>query len=105
MAKRQAPNGGRGRPKGVKNRVSMDVRLLAQNYSEEAIYTLVKAMRGEHKKGEEPVAHATRLYAASLILDRGYGKPPQACTGEGGTGPVTINLIDELHPVEERQTQ
>ena len=74
----------------------MDVRLLAQNYSEEAIYTLVKAMRGEHKKGEEPVNHNTRVYAASLILDRGHGKPAQAHTGESATEPVAINLIEEL---------
>ena len=81
----------------------MDVRLLAQNYSEEAIYTLVKAMRGEHKKGEEPVNHNTRVYAASLILDRGHGKPPQGHTGESGAGPVIVNLTEHLYPVEERK--
>jgi hypothetical protein len=40
-----------------------------------------------------------RAYAASGLLDRGHGKPAQAHTGESGTGPVTINLIEELHPV------
>jgi hypothetical protein len=74
--------------------------MLAQQYTEEAIFALVNAMRGVRKKGEEPVSHNTRVYAASLLLDRGYGKAPQAVTGEGGQGPVTITIIEELHPVE-----
>jgi hypothetical protein len=32
-----------------------------------------------------------------------HGKPPQGHTGEGGTGPVIVNLTEHLYPVEERK--
>jgi hypothetical protein len=101
VATRKPPNAGKGRPKGAKNKVSADVRALAQTYTEEALYALVKLMRGQRRPGRRaaPVPYQTQAYAAGLILDRGHGKPAQAHTGESGTGPVTVNLIEELHPV------
>jgi hypothetical protein len=41
-----------------------------------------------------------RLYAAQELLNRAHGKPATAVTGEGGTGPATINLtvVDEFYP-------
>jgi hypothetical protein len=39
----------------------------------------------------------TRAYAAVALLDRGHGRPSQVVTGEGGTGPVSFTLIEELH--------
>lgn len=33
---------------------------------------------------------SVRLKAAIELLDRGYGKPAQAVTGEGGEGPVRV---------------
>jgi hypothetical protein len=51
------------------------------------------------RQPREKIPPQARAYAASALLDRGHGKPAQGYTGEGGTGPVTINPIEELHPV------
>jgi hypothetical protein len=55
-----------GRPKLLK-----DVRDLAREYTQEAIETFVLIMRN-HK-----APSATRLAAASALLDRAWGKPHQ----------------------------
>jgi len=63
--KGQSGNPG-GRPKEV-----AEVRELARQYTEQSIQTLVTLMQSA---GSE----RTRLAAASELLDRGYGRPPQA---------------------------
>jgi hypothetical protein len=45
------------------------------------------------------------VVAADKLLDRACGRPAQAHAGPSGSGPVTVNLIEELHPVEEQQTR
>ena len=95
---RTPPNAGKGRPKGSKNKLGADIRAMAQVYTAEAILALVDIMRG-HGRAREKISPQARAYAASALLDRGHGKPAQAHTGESGTGPVTFNLIEELHPV------
>jgi hypothetical protein len=67
-----------GRPKENER-----VKLLAQAHTEAAIATLAKWMRS--KQGKVAVA------AANSLLDRGWGKPVQAITGEGG-GPLDVNV-------------
>jgi hypothetical protein len=61
-------------------------------------------MRG-HGRAREKFPPQARAYAASALLDRGHGKPAQALTGESGIRPVTINLIEELHPVAQLETR
>ncbi len=78
---KQAGNRGKGRKKGVPNRATASIRDIAQQYTAEAIEALVKVLREE--------TGAPRVAAANAILDRGYGKPSQALTGEGG-GPIHI---------------
>ena len=73
--------------------------MYAQSYGAEAIDALVKVMRGIGRTKGEQVSPASRVYAASIILDRGYGKAPQAVTGEGGSGPVTVEITEHLYPV------
>jgi len=63
--KGQSGNPG-GRPKEV-----AEVRELSRQYTEEAIQTLVTLMQSAK-------VERTRLAAASELLDRGYGRPPQA---------------------------
>ncbi len=63
--KGQSGNPG-GRPKEV-----AEVRDLSRQYTEEAIQTLVTLMQSAKLE-------RTRLAAASELLDRGYGRPPQA---------------------------
>lgn len=73
--KGQSGNPG-GRPKE-----DSEVKALARATGPEAIDKLVELMRGEDKR--------TALAAAQALLDRGFGKPAQAITGDEG-GPVEI---------------
>ena len=56
-----------GRPKVV-----AEVQELARQHTVDAINTLVAIMQDENKPA------AARVSAANAVLDRGYGKPPQA---------------------------
>ena len=51
---------------------------LARKHTAKAIETLVSIM------DNPKAAPAARVSAANALLDRGYGKPPQHITGEGG---------------------
>ena len=70
--KGQSGNPG-GRPKVV-----AEVKELARAHTGVAIETLVSIMTNTKS------APAARVSAANALLDRGYGKPPQHITGEGG---------------------
>ena len=70
--KGQSGNPG-GRPK-----VIAEVKELAREHTGAAIETLVSIM------SNPKAAPAARVSAANALLDRGYGKPPQHITGEGG---------------------
>ncbi|MDP1664489.1 MAG: hypothetical protein Q8L79_05110 [Methylobacter sp.] len=67
--KRGGRRQGAGRKKGTKNKVTVDLKNKAAEYTEEAIQVFVEIMRDS----EAPAA--TRLQAADKILDRGYGRP------------------------------
>jgi hypothetical protein len=64
-----------GRPKGY-----ADLTEAARRHSKDALRTLVNALNDEK----------LCVQAAVALLDRGYGKPAQAHTGEGGQGPIHI---------------
>lgn len=87
---------GAGRKPGVPNKVTADIRAIAQQWGPSAVEAAA-AMAGLILK--EGVAKAdseqVRLSALSLVLDRGYGKAAQAFTGEGGEGPVLIKQLLE----------
>lgn len=62
-----------GRPKG-------ELRELARKHTRDAVATLLKIMRSTRAPA------AARVSAAVALLDRGYGRPPQAITdGHGGS--------------------
>jgi hypothetical protein len=100
-----SPNPG-GVPKGELSprRIDMDARLLAREHGVEAVHGLITMMRGvvkvtttdpETKKPVEVeviVPPTAMITAMSAILDRGYGRPPQALEIYGG----------DVHP-EERE--
>jgi hypothetical protein len=88
-----------GRRKGTPNRATADVKTLAGVYTPEAVRLLAAVMRNK----KAPLM--ARVMAADKLLDRACGRPAQALSGPSGTGPVTLNLIEEIHPVEERQTR
>lgn len=79
FVKGQSGNPG-GRPKAV-----AEVRDLAREYTPQAIESLAQiATAGE--------SEAARVSAATALLDRAWGKAPQAITGEGGEGPVLTSI-------------
>ena len=86
--KGQSGNPG-GRPKVV-----AEVKELARAHTGEAIQTLVSIMTNPKS------APAARVSAANALLDRGYGKPPQHITGEGGPQYV-VRLPEPCKTVDE----
>jgi HEAT repeat protein len=72
-----------GRPK-----TDFRVKELAREYTEQAITALVDALADER----------TRVAAAIALLDRGYGKPAQALTGEDGG--AIIQEVRHIHDLK-----
>lgn len=92
MAQRGGKRPGAGRPKGARDKATVEagatIAELARVHSGTALKTLAKIA----KEGE---SESARVSAANALLDRGYGRPPQALTGAGG-GPIEYrNLSDE----------
>jgi hypothetical protein len=73
-------------------RAPTDIRSLARSHTEMAI----KILAGIAKDGSNEGA---RVAAAVALLDRGWGKLPQAHTGEDGEGEVRVTI---RHIVEGR---
>lgn len=70
---------GAGRKKGSPNKVTAEVRSIAQQYGEKAVTMLAEMMMN----GE---SEAARIAAAKEILDRAYGKATQLIEGPGKDG-------------------
>jgi hypothetical protein len=70
-----------GRPK-----VPAEVRELARALSVEALETHAAIMR------DVEAPPAARGASANAILDRAWGKPAQAHTGEDGEGPIEMSV-------------
>jgi predicted ArsR family transcriptional regulator len=71
---------GSGRPKGAYNKATVDIREAAQQYTQEALETLLSVMR-------EGDTSSARAAAANSVLDRGHGKPTQVMD-------TTVRLAD-----------
>ena len=65
-----------GRKKGTPNKVTADIKALAQEHGPDAIKKLLGWMN------DESIAVATRVAAAKELLDRGYGRPAQTIGGD-----------------------
>jgi hypothetical protein len=59
-----------------RKKIPADLRSLARGHTELAIKVLAGLL------SQEAVPAAARVQAANILLDRGWGKPPQAHTGE-----------------------
>ena len=77
---------GAGRPRGVPNRLTRDIKALASRYGPDALETLVRIMN----EGESEQA---RIAAAKELLDRGYGRPAQALELYRGRSEVRV-IVD-----------
>lgn len=84
------PGAGRkpGSPNKLKTSEMREIKALAQVHAANAIERLAYL-------AEKAESEAASVAACNSILDRAYGKAPQAHTGEGGEGPVeqTIQII------------
>lgn len=85
------PGPGPGRPKGLRNKRTLDMRALASPHGPESIQLLLKIAR----TGE---SEAARVSAIRELLDRGYGKAPQPLVGDDSR-PI-IHAIRWLPPLE-----
>lgn len=75
---------GKGRPAGSITPAARELKEYARQHTKEAIDVVVRIMK--NAKNEPTV----RLHAANIILDRGYGKPPQQIQGDPEQ-PLTVN--------------
>lgn len=71
---------GAGRPKGSRNKVTADIKAIAQSFGEEAIKGLIEISR------DTEAPHAARVAAFREVLDRGYGKAKQEMEVAGPEG-------------------
>jgi hypothetical protein len=85
---------GRSGNPGGRPKVVAEVKEFARAHTHEAIETLVSIM------SNPKAAPAARVSAANALLDRGYGKPPQHITGEGGPSYV-VRLPEPCKTAEE----
>lgn len=83
------PRPNSGRKKGSPNKVTAEVRALAQQYGEKAISMLAELMvNGQTESG--------RIAAAKEILDRAYGKATQLIEGPGENGEHLISAKSNI---------
>lgn len=99
MTQRGGKRVGAGRPKGAKDKLTREagatISEMAREYTSDALMALVAiAQSGE--------SEAARVSAANALLDRGYGKAPQAIehTGKNG-GPIQTEDVTTADLIEE----
>jgi hypothetical protein len=73
---------------GGRPRVLGEVQELARQHGPEAIKMLTSIMEDEN------APPSARVSAAGMILDRGYGKPPQFTTGDEGRFKKATEMSD-----------
>jgi len=84
---RNRGNAGKGRPKGVPNKATADIKAVASQYTDEAMTILAKLMRTAD-------SDATKLGAVKEILDRAYGKPKQSV--DANVAATFTRIVNEI---------
>lgn len=84
MAERGGKRPGAGRPKGRLNKVTADIKEIAQSFGAEAAEMLIEIAR------DRKSPPAARVAAVKEILDRAYGKAKQHTELSGG---VIYNVV------------
>ena len=75
MAARGGRRAGAGRKPGIPNKVTADIKAVAQGYGPAAIAELARLAGLTEAPGAE--SETARIVALRELLDRGYGKPTQ----------------------------
>jgi hypothetical protein len=79
-----------GRVRGTPNKITADIRALAQSHTETAISMLATILTTSEND-------SARIAAAKELLDRGYGKSTQAVEMSGKDGdPIAITKIERV---------
>lgn len=82
-----------GRQKGTPNKVTADIKALAQEHGPSAIATILSIMNSGENDG-------VRLAAAKELIDRGFGKATQAMEIDGaldlGVQVITLPKDDKI---------
>ncbi len=84
-----------------RKKIPTDLRSLARGHTELCIKVLAGIV------SQEAVPPAARLSAAGILLDRGWGKPPQAHTGENGEGDIRViirHIVEGGDSIEQQHT-
>lgn len=76
----------RGRKKGTPNKNTRELKALISEHTETLFNELLRL-------ATKADSEAVRVSAIKELLERGFGKVPQAVTGEGGTGPVMLQIV------------
>jgi hypothetical protein len=88
---------GQGRPKGVPNKATAEIKALAQSFGPAAILRLAEmagfATDKDGNKLKAAESEAAQIAATKELLDRGYGKAVQPQSGPDGEGPVVTEVI------------
>ena len=77
---------GQGRPKGVPNKATADIKALARIHAPSVIERLAHlALNAD--------SETAQIAAGKELLDRGFGKAAQPQTGSDGEGPVVTEVL------------
>ena len=74
-----------GRPPGSPNKITAEIRAVAQRHAPDAFAELARLAR-------EAQSEQTRVAAIKEILDRAYGRPTQPIDGDGQQGGASTSL-------------
>ena len=85
-----------GRVAGTPNKATAEIKAAAAIHGPAAIKALAQIATGTK------YPPAARVAAAVALLDRGFGKPPQALTDDEG-GPLIPRVIELVAPTAARE--
>lgn len=79
-------------------KIPADLRSLSRSYTNEAVRIIAAVMRNSEED-------SVRVRAAEILLDRGWGRAPQAHTGEDGEGDIRVTIRTIIEGVPARVSQ
>jgi hypothetical protein len=92
MAGKGGKREGAGRKAGVPNKATADIKEIARQHAPEIVMELVRLAK-------EADTAAARIAASKEVLDRAYGKSPQAVVGDAENpirlaGQIEVVIVD-----------
>lgn len=91
MTKHGGTREGAGRPVGSANRATVDMKARLSMLAREFTYTAFEALVDVAENGQSETA---RIAAATALLDRGFGKPREACPDQYSQPSIFDDMLD-----------